>query len=84
MQILATLSFTGVKAPVNHESAPEFALLRMAAVVDVAVFSYFAQLHYPPHFLNGGYVSSAFYEGIRQLGRGTIPFESPAVTDAHP
>ena len=67
---------------VNHEPAAEFALLRMAAVEDVAVFSNFAPLPCPPHFLYGGDVSPAFCEGFRQFGRGTIPFEGPDVTGA--
>ena len=60
------------KAPVNHEPAPEFAPLRIAAEVDVAVRLPFAPLSYQPHFLDGDDVSPAFYEGIRQPGRATI------------
>ena len=41
----------------------------MAAVVDVAVFLTFAPLSYPPHFLDGGDGSLAFYEGFRQVGK---------------
>ena len=70
------------KAPANHAPAPEFAPLRMAAVVDVAVSSIFASLSYPPYFLDGGNVSHAFCEGIRQLGRGTIPIEAADVLSA--
>ena len=55
------------KTLVNHEPAAEFALLRMAALLDVAVFSNFAPLAYPPHFLNGGDVSPAFYEVFASL-----------------
>ena len=52
----------------------------MAAVVDVAVFSNFAPVSYPPHFLYGGDVSPAFCEGFfRQFGRGTMPIEGPDV-----
>ena len=67
------------KAPANHEPAPEFALLRMTAVVDVAVFLTFASLSYPPHFLANGDVRLAFYESFRQLGRPSIPIEGPVV-----
>ena len=70
MRILASLSFAGVN--------PEFVTLRIAGVVDVAPLSY------PPHFLKGGVVSPAFYEGTRQLGSGTIPIKGPAVPDAYP
>ena len=51
----------------------------MAAVVDLAVFLTFESLCYPPHFLDGGDISLEFYEGFRQLGRGTIPIEGPDV-----
>ena len=61
------------KATANHKPAPEFAPLRMAAAVDVALILTLAALSYPLHFLNGGDVSLVFYEGFRQLGRGTIP-----------
>ena len=54
-----------------------------AAEVDVTVCFTFAPLSYPPHFLDGGDVSPAFYEGFRQLGRGTIPIEGPAVPAAY-
>ena len=54
----------------------------MAALLDVAVFSNVAPLPYPPHFLDGGDVSPAFYEGFRQCGRGTIPIEGPNVPGA--
>ena len=57
---------------VNHEPAAEFALLRMAPSP------------YPLHLLDGGDVSPAFYEGFRQLGRGTIPIEGPDVPGAYP
>ena len=57
------------KAPAKHELALEFALLRMAAVVDVAVFLTFAPLSSPPHVLAGGDVSLAYYDGCRQLRR---------------
>ena len=43
----------------------------------------FAPLCYPPYFLNGGDVSPAFYEGVRQPGRGTIPIEGPTAPDAY-
>ena len=49
----------------------------MAVVVDVVVFSNFVPLSYPPHFLDGGDVSPAFYEGFRQCGRGTLLIEGP-------
>ena len=65
------------KAPVNHEFAP----LRMTAVEDVAVCLTFTPLCYLPHLLD---VSPAFYEGCRQLDRGTIPIESPDVPGAYP
>ena len=72
------------KALVNYDPASKFALLRMAAVVDVAVFSKLAPLPYPPHFLDVGDISPAFYEGFRQFGRGTIPIEGPNVPGAYP
>ena len=62
------------KSPANYELAREFALLRMAAVADVAVCLSFAALSYPP----------AFYEDVPQLGRGNIPIEGPYVPDAYP
>ena len=34
-------------------------------------------------FLDGGNISPAFYEGFRQLGRGTIPIEGPDVPGAY-
>ena len=71
-------------APANYEAAPEFAPLRVAAVVDVAVCFNFAFLSYSPHFLDGGDVSPAIYEGFRQLGRDTIPIEGPDVPGAYP
>ena len=70
------------KSPANHE--PEFARLRMAAVVDVAACLTFAPSLYPPHFLDDGDVSLAIYDGICQLGRGTIPIEGPDVPCAYP
>ena len=72
------------KSPANHESAPEFAPLRMSSVVDVGVCLPFAPLSYPTHFLDGGDVSAEFYEWIRQLGKGTILIEGPDVPGTYP
>ena len=70
------------KSPSNRELALESAPLRMAAAVDVAVCLPFASLSYPQHFLDGGDISHAFYESIRQLDTGTIPIEGPDVPGA--
>ena len=48
------------KVPANHEPAPEFTLLRMTAVAEVAVFLTFVPLPYTPYLLDGGDVSPAF------------------------
>ena len=78
MQILSKKSLD------NHEPAPEFAALRKAAVVDVAVYLTFAPLSYSLQFLDGGKITPAFYERICQLGRGIIPIEDSDVPGAYP
>ena len=43
----------------------------------------FTPFSYSSHFLDAGDVSPALYESFRQLGRGTIPIEGPAVPAAY-
>ena len=86
MRILVSLSFTEMKPQTRCRSLRPTTNPQPNSrhIVDIAVCLTFVPMSYPSHFLDGGDVSSAFYEGFRQLGRDTISIEGPDVSGAYP